>query len=76
MISIERPNEYVKESWQLNDDEKLVAVQKFREEGNQLYKEGKVKVAEEKYRQAVGMIEQLLMKLVTFLFPFICVGFF
>lgn len=62
IISIERPDEYVKESWQLNDDEKLTTVQKFKEEGNELYRAIKIELAQEKYRQAIGMIEQLLMK--------------
>lgn len=34
----------------------------MREEGNALYKKGDVDAAEDKYRRAIGMIEQLLMK--------------
>lgn len=62
IISIEQPNEYQKESWQLNDDEKTVAIRTLREEGNNLYKKGDRDAAEEKYKMAIGMIEQLLMK--------------
>lgn len=64
IISIECPSDYEKESWQLNDTEKTVAITRFREEGNELYRHGNHTAAEAKYKVALGMIEQLLMKYV------------
>lgn len=62
IVSIELPNEYQKDSWQLDDNEKTNAIKVMREEGNELYKKGDTEAAEDKYRRAIGMIEQLLMK--------------
>ncbi|XP_067639556.1 AH receptor-interacting protein [Eurosta solidaginis] len=62
LISIEQPEEYEKERWQMDDKEKMTAQAILREKGNQLYKEKKYKEAEECYRKAVGMIEQLMTK--------------
>lgn len=64
IVAIEKPNEYERESWQLNDDEKISAIKILREEGNKLYRLGKHEDAEKKYRTALHMIEQLLMKYV------------
>ncbi|XP_020716830.1 AH receptor-interacting protein isoform X2 [Ceratitis capitata] len=58
----EQPDEYEKERWQMNDEEKMNAQEDLREKGNRLYKEKKYKEAEECYRKAVGMIEQLMTK--------------
>lgn len=62
LISIELPHEYEKESWQLNDNEKTNTVQKYRDLGNELYRNGKIAEAEEKYRAALAIVEQLLVK--------------
>lgn len=70
IISIDLPNEYEKESWQLSEDERVVTVRKNRELGNDLYRKGQIKQAEEKYKQALGIVEQQLMKLVIVLITF------
>uniref|UniRef100_A0A1A9W8Z5 AIP/AIPL N-terminal FKBP-type PPIase domain-containing protein n=1 Tax=Glossina brevipalpis TaxID=37001 RepID=A0A1A9W8Z5_9MUSC len=62
LISVELPEHYQKETWQLTDNEKLKTVTKLKEEGNQLYKSGDYEKAEECYRQAVSIIEQLMLK--------------
>ena len=62
LISIELPEQYEKESWQLNDDEKLAQIQELKEKGNRLYKEKDIKGAENSYSYAIGMIEQLMLK--------------
>lgn len=62
ILSVELPNEYEKESWQLNDSEKSNTIQEYRELGNDFYKNGKIDEAEEKYRAALAIIEQLLLK--------------
>ena len=34
----------------------------FREEGNRLYVQGRIEEAEEKYKTAIGMLEQLMLR--------------
>lgn len=65
LFSIEQPEDYEKERWQMNDEEKMNAQEALREKGNNFYKERNYKEAEECYRKAVGMIEQLMTKCVT-----------
>lgn len=64
LYSIEKPEDYEKERWQMNDEEKMKAQESLREKGNNFYKEKNFKEAEECYRKAVGMIEQLMTKFV------------
>ncbi|XP_053678339.1 AH receptor-interacting protein [Anopheles nili] len=62
ILSIESPDEYEKESWQLSDDEKLQLVKKLRVQGNEAYKEKNLTSALEAYSYAIGIIEQLMLK--------------
>lgn len=55
----------------MSDDEKLTTVSRFKEDGNTLYRDGEIDEAAEKYRTAIGMLEQLLLKFD--LFPLACV---
>ncbi len=59
---MELPEEYKKESWQMDPKEKLGSIPELKEEGNNLYKSGKTKEAAEKYFQALGMLEQLMLR--------------
>ncbi|XP_068154709.1 AH receptor-interacting protein [Drosophila tropicalis] len=62
LTSIELPEEYEKERWQMSDDEKMLATNTLRERGNKFYKANLISEAETCYREAVGMIEQLMLK--------------
>lgn len=62
LISIELPTDYQKESWQMDDDEKLKRVQELKEQGNELYKNREFKQAEDAYSYAIGIVEQLMLK--------------
>lgn len=62
LFSIEMPEDYKKDTWQLSDDERLKAAILLRDEGNELYKQKEIVKAEECYRQAVGLLEQLMIK--------------
>ncbi|CAI9734728.1 AH receptor-interacting protein-like [Octopus vulgaris] len=61
LTKIEAPGGYKQESWELNESEKLAAVPKLREEGNELYRDKKFKEANEKYAEALGMLEELML---------------
>ncbi|KAG8224205.1 hypothetical protein J437_LFUL002661 [Ladona fulva] len=62
LLKVESPDEYQKESWQMNEDEKVQRVGHLRNEGNELYKAKDFKAATDKYAEAIGMLEQLMLK--------------
>ncbi|XP_016925209.1 AH receptor-interacting protein [Drosophila suzukii] len=62
LISIELPEQYEKERWQMSDDEKMLATSTLRERGNNFYKASRFTEAETCYREAVGIVEQLMLK--------------
>ena len=62
MVKVERPGTFEKEIWTLTDEEKMSKMPVLRESGNALFKEKKYSEAAEKYAEAIGMMEQLLMK--------------
>jgi len=55
-------NSYEKESWQMDADEKLDSVPLLKTEGNQLFKEKKYTQAGDKYKDALGRLEQLMLR--------------
>lgn len=61
-LSIELPEEYERESWQMNENEKLESVEIYRLAGNEKFKENKIKEAEESYSNALGVLEQLMLR--------------
>ncbi|XP_063241341.1 AH receptor-interacting protein [Bacillus rossius redtenbacheri] len=61
LIKVESPEEYERESWQMNEQEKLQDVPVLREEGNTLYRKGEYEAAAKKYAQAIGHLEQLML---------------
>lgn len=48
--------------WAMSDQEKLEAVPQIHEEGNVLFKQGKIKEASEKYYNAIACLKNLQMK--------------
>ena len=62
LISVELPDEYAKESWQMDVNEKLDSVTVLKNEGNQLYVKKHLKEAAEKYAEALGRLEQLILR--------------
>ena len=59
---MEQPENYKKEAWQMDADEKMGEVPALKEQGNQLYASKKLDEAAEKYRLAIGMLEQLMLR--------------
>ena len=56
------PDEYKVDSWQLNDESKLKSSETLRLEGNILFKDGKFDEAKDKYREALTLLDTLLLK--------------
>lgn len=61
-LSIDLPEEYERESWQMNEDEKLKSVENYRSRGNEMFKNNRFEEAEEMYSLALGTIEQLMLR--------------
>ncbi|XP_065353952.1 AH receptor-interacting protein [Cloeon dipterum] len=60
LLSVE--DEYKRESWQLSEEEKADSVPRLREQGNELFRKGLCQEASEKYSEAIGMLEHLMLK--------------
>uniref|UniRef100_A0AC34QEJ1 Uncharacterized protein n=1 Tax=Panagrolaimus sp. JU765 TaxID=591449 RepID=A0AC34QEJ1_9BILA len=55
-------DQYKADSWQMNDETKLRTVDQLKEEGNRLFKEKEFVLATEKYREALTILDTLLLK--------------
>ena len=56
------PESYKKETWQMDESERLHALPKLKREGNELYQNKQNAEASKIYAQAIGIIEQLQLK--------------
>ena len=72
LLSHELPDSYDKESWQMNPEEKLDSVSKLRAEGNKLYVQNKLDGAADVYADAIGRLEQLILRCVWACGPKTC----
>ncbi|CAG2178472.1 unnamed protein product, partial [Oppiella nova] len=62
LLSVESPEEYDKELWQMSESELLEAIPRYRTEGNRLYSGGQHREADQLYSKAVAIVEQLLLR--------------
>lgn len=62
ILKVEQPENYEKETWQLEEGEKIELIPKLKEQGNQEYKNKNYTKAAELYARAVGILEQLMLK--------------
>ncbi|PAV90083.1 hypothetical protein WR25_14895 [Diploscapter pachys] len=62
LLKVEQENEYEFDSWQLNDQQKLLSTEQLRLEGNNLYAQKQYNEAIDKYRQALSRLDNLLLK--------------
>lgn len=61
VVSVEEPGQHRLEAWAMNDAQKRAVLPQLREEGNRLYREGDYVKAAEKYAEALGCLENLLL---------------
>lgn len=66
VLSIELPEDYEKESWQLDENEKKESIETYRLRGNEMFKENMTEEASENYAYAMGIVEQLMLKWVKY----------
>ena len=62
LLSVEQPEDYEKEGWQMDADEKLSSVPQLKAEGNSLFAGKDFAGASEKYTAALGRLEQLMLR--------------
>ncbi|XP_052432249.1 aryl-hydrocarbon-interacting protein-like 1 [Carassius gibelio] len=62
LLKVQQPSEYDRESWALNDDERLKAVPVLHGQGNKLFKQGRYEDATLKYKEAVMCIKNVQTK--------------
>jgi len=62
LLEVEQPEQYEKESWQMDAEEKAASVPALKAEGNALFAARDFEGASEKYRDALGRLEQLMLR--------------
>ncbi|XP_059171715.1 AH receptor-interacting protein-like [Physella acuta] len=62
LLTLELPEQFEQESWSMNEKEKLESVPKLREAGNEAYSKKNYEEAANKYAQALGMLEDLMLQ--------------
>ncbi|CAM1301345.1 AIPL1 (predicted) [Pycnogonum litorale] len=62
LLKIENPGEYEKDSWAMSDSERLSSIPELREKGNVCYKAGDYEKASNQYAEAIGRLEQLVLR--------------
>uniref|UniRef100_A0A0P5NMD3 Aryl hydrocarbon receptor-interacting protein AIP722 n=1 Tax=Daphnia magna TaxID=35525 RepID=A0A0P5NMD3_9CRUS len=62
LLGVDLPQSYQKETWQMDERERLDALPRLKHEGNNLYQNKKNAEASLIYAQAIGIIEQLQLK--------------
>ncbi|XP_047504017.1 AH receptor-interacting protein [Pieris napi] len=62
LLQVEKSDEYEKELWQLNIEQRLKLVPELKEKGNKLYAEKQYSKAEDCYGQALAILEQLMIR--------------
>lgn len=53
---------YEKEFWAMNEEERLASIPALREAGNNSYRSGDHEHASSKYSEALGRLEQLMLR--------------
>uniref|UniRef100_A0A673GC27 Aryl-hydrocarbon-interacting protein-like 1 n=1 Tax=Sinocyclocheilus rhinocerous TaxID=307959 RepID=A0A673GC27_9TELE len=61
-VIVQQPSEYDRESWALNDEERLKAVPVLHGQGNKLFKQGRYDDATLKYKEAIMCIKNVQTK--------------
>lgn len=62
LIRVDIPGTTRKETWIMNSEEKAQEIPLLREEGNRLYVGGDYEAASLKYQEALGLLEQLILR--------------
>ncbi|GAA6109614.1 aryl-hydrocarbon-interacting protein-like 1 isoform X1 [Tachysurus ichikawai] len=62
LLKVQHPSEYHRESWAMNDEERLKVVPVLHGQGNKLFKQGRFEEATNKYKEAILCIKNIQSK--------------
>jgi AH receptor-interacting protein len=62
LIKVEQPGDYKKDAWALSEEEQIKVIPVLKDNGNELFKHKLYGEASEKYKEALGHLEQLMLK--------------
>lgn len=62
LVKVEGSGSFEKEFWAMSESERLASIPSLREQGNTFYKDGKHDDASKKYSEALGRLEQLMLR--------------
>ncbi|CAC5388986.1 AIP [Mytilus coruscus] len=62
ILNVQKPNDYEKDAWAMSEEERTDRIPVLKEEGNALYAQKKYGEAAEKYGEALGLLEQKVLK--------------
>lgn len=62
ILKVAGAGSYEKEFWAMSEEERLMSIPALKEEGNTLYKAGDHEAACKKYSEALGRLEQLMLR--------------
>lgn len=62
LLKVERSDEYERELWQMNEQERIDLIPKLKEKGNKLFAKKQYDAAEQAYKEAISICEQLLIR--------------
>ncbi|XP_071061388.1 aryl-hydrocarbon-interacting protein-like 1 [Pseudochaenichthys georgianus] len=62
LLRVQQPSEYNRETWAMNDEERLKVVPVLHGQGNKLYKQGNYDEATQKYKEAIICIKNVQTK--------------
>ncbi|XP_031429049.1 aryl-hydrocarbon-interacting protein-like 1 [Clupea harengus] len=62
LLKVQQPSEYNRETWALNDKERMKAVPLLHGQGNKFYKQGRYEEAVNKYKEAIVCIKNVQTK--------------
>lgn len=62
VMKVARAGSYEKEFWAMSEEERISSIPALKEEGNSLYKAGDHEGASKKYSEALGRLEQLMLR--------------
>ncbi|XP_060535551.1 AH receptor-interacting protein [Cylas formicarius] len=62
IVEVQQPEQYEKETWQMDEREKIDLVPKLKQQGNEEYGRKEYHNAADLYAKAIGILEQLMLK--------------
>jgi len=62
IVKVQQPEEYEKETWQMDETERIELVPKLKSQGNEEYNKKKYERAADLYSKAIGILEQQMLK--------------